>query len=211
MEYHFKKTMKEVINMFLFTNKLFKYSYFLSSLLPLNSLMILWFTLVEDNKNTLCFRFIAISFISIGAIQIISLVCLISQISKLKNFTRHQGKEVIYIKNKYNSGVRDFLLSTFLPILTSFSFKDNVIAAFIMVLIFQLCLFVFYLKSSDFMPNIILILLGYNVFEGSINNGKTVYCISKGIEIGTLIENKRMGIKIGNATKVGNVYWIVED
>ena len=48
-------------------------------------------------------------------------------------------------------------------------------------------------------------------FEGSINNGKTVYCISKGIEIGTLIENKRMGIKIGNATKVGNVYWIVED
>ena len=59
-----------------------------------------------------------------------------------------------------------------------------------MVLLFQVFLLIFYLKSSDFMPNIILMIIGYNIFEGATENNKRVYCISKKVKIGTVIEKK---------------------
>ena len=129
----------------------------------------------------------------------------------MKHFIKHQGKEKIFVKNRYNTGVRDFLLSTFLPILTSFSFKDNLVAAFIMVILFQVFLIIFYLRSSDFMPNICLMLIGYNVFEGVLENQKkkTVYCFSKSIKIGLLIEKECNAVKVGDIDKAGNVYWII--
>ena len=194
--------------MFLFTNKFFKYSYFFSALLTLNILLFLWFYLVEETNRNSLIIFIEWYFIISILIGIVALICLIRQLNGLNLIIKHQGKEDVFIKNKYNVGVRDFLISTFLPILTSFSFKDNIIAAFIMVLLFQASLLIFYLKSSDFMPNIILMMIGYNIFEGTIKN-KKVYCISKKAKIGTLIEKKVQAVKIGDSTEKGNVYWIV--
>ena len=142
--------------MFLFTSKFFKYLYFLSALLPLNILIFIWFLLIEENSRNSTILFIELYFGISILTGIVSLICLIRQLDRLDLIIKHQGKEVVFIKDKYNVGVRDFLISTFLPILTSFSFKDNIIAAFIMVLLFQVFLLIFYLKSSDFMPNIIL-------------------------------------------------------
>lgn len=194
--------------MFLFTNKFFKYLYFFSALLPLNILLFIWFYLVEETNLNSIILFIEWYFIISILVGIISLICLIRQLNGLNLIIKHQGREVVFIKDKYNVGVRDFLISTFLPILTSFSFKDNIIAAFVMVLLFQASLLIFYLKSSDFMPNIILMIIGYNIFEGTIKN-KKVYCISKKVKIGTLIEKKVQAVKIGDSTEKGNVYWIV--
>ncbi|WP_270457403.1 hypothetical protein [Lactobacillus gasseri] len=195
--------------MFLFTSKFFKYLYFLSALLPLNILIFIWFLLIEENSRNSTILFIELYFGISILIGIVSLICLIRQLDRLDLIIKHQGKEVVFIKDKYNVGVRDFLISTFLPILTSFSFKDNIIAAFIMVLLFQVFLLIFYLKSSDFMPNIILMIIGYNIFEGATENNKRVYCISKKVKIGTVIEKKVQAIKVGDSTEKGNVYWIV--
>ena len=156
--------------MFLFTSKFFKYLYFLSALLPLNILIFIWFLLIEENSRNSTILFIELYFGISILTGIVSLICLIRQLDRLDLIIKHQGKEVVFIKDKYNVGVRDFLISTFLPILTSFSFKDNIIAAFIMVLLFQVFLLIFYLKSSDFMPNIILMIIGYNIFEGATEN-----------------------------------------
>lgn len=197
--------------MFLFTNRLFKYSYFLSALLPLNVLLLIWFYLIERNETTSTILWIKIYFIINIIVGLISLFLLTKQLNGLKHFIKHQGKEKIFVKNRYNTGVRDFLLSTFLPILTSFSFKDNLVAAFIMVILFQVFLIIFYLRSSDFMPNICLMLIGYNVFEGVLENQKkkTVYCFSKSIKIGLLIEKECNAVKVGDIDKAGNVYWII--
>lgn len=195
--------------MFLFTSKFFKYLYFLSALLPLNILIFIWFLLIEENSRNSTILFIELYFGISILTGIVSLICLIRQLDRLDLIIKHQGKEVVFIKDKYNVGVRDFLISTFLPILTSFSFKDNIIAAFIMVLLFQVFLLIFYLKSSDFMPNIILMIIGYNIFEGATENNKRVYCISKKVKIGTVIEKKVQAIKVGDSTEKGNVYWIV--
>lgn len=176
--------------MFLFTSKFFKYLYFLSALLPLNILIFIWFLLIEENSRNSTILFIELYFGISILTGIVSLICLIRQLDRLDLIIKHQGKEVVFIKDKYNVGVRDFLISTFLPILTSFSFKDNIIAAFIIVLLFQVFLLIFYLKSSDFMPNIILMIIGYNIFEGATENNKRVYCISKKVKIGTVIEKK---------------------
>ena len=164
--------------MFLSVNKSFQISYFLSSLLPVYILLIIWLIINAAG----CFSKNLILTLSIlGILCLGGIICLFEirrQLRETIGYAKFQGIEKIKINDEYNSGYRDFLLSTLLPLLTSFFLKENPLGGLIMVLLIQSMIYVFFISSSDFFPNISLMCMGISIYNGSLKNRK-VYCIGK--------------------------------
>lgn len=79
-------------------------------------------------------------------------------------FNSNSSNSRCYIKNIFNPGFRDFLLSCLLPLMSTFSFSDFPLATVTMFCSMLGVMYYFYKNSSDFFPNLPLSVLGYTLF-----------------------------------------------
>ena len=138
------------------------------------------------------------------ALVIISLVCLFITrkiIIKTKNYSKTFGIKKVFLKDEYNPGFREFILSVILPMMSTFSINDNPISTLLMIFIFQLLIYIFFVNSSDFFPNVPLVLLGYSVFVVSPGekNSKLKFVFGKNKNIDKIIDGNQQfkAVEIG--------------
>lgn len=138
------------------------------------------------------------------ALVIISLVCLFITrkiIIKTKNYSKTFGIKKVFLKDEYNPGFREFILSVILPMMSTFSINDNPISTLLMIFIFQLLIYIFFVNSSDFFPNVPLVLLGYSVFVVSSGekNSKLKFVFGKNKNIDKIIDGNQQfkAVEIG--------------
>lgn len=203
------------------SRKGFRLSYYISSLLPVYLLLIIFmFTInIERNNNILyVFDFIHdhshynLVFCMFFAFFILSLICLLLVKIAIKStlaYSETLGTEKVRISNKYNSGFREFIFSVILPLMSTFSINDFPVATLVMVIVFQIIIYVFFENSSDLFPNISLVLLKYSFFYVSDNNGKSSlqYVLGKTSDIDNLIRGKKEVevVKMGESNLPDNV------
>lgn len=207
--------------MFRTSKKAFQIFYYLSSLLPVYLLLLIFMVLIKVEASR-CFDF----FIWLNKFKVITLykiafficvICIIISavalflvkysIKSVLNYSYSLGISKVKILKLYNTGFREFLLSVILPLISTFSIVDYPITTMIMIILFQIMIFFFYVNSSDFFPNISLILCGFSVFEvkpiDEKSNVKYVFGKTKYIDKIIYTEHELKVVEIG-ATEFSN-------
>lgn len=208
------------------SRKGFRLSYYISSLLPVYFLLIIFmFTInIERNDNIFYvfdiiddhshYNFVFCTFI---VFFILSLICLLFVKRAIKStlaYKKTLGTKKVSISNKFNSGFREFIFSVILPLMSTFSINDFPVATLVMVIVFQFIIYVFFENSSDLFPNISLVLLKYSFFYVSDNYGKSnlQYVLGKTSDIDKLISGKKEieVVKMGESNFPDNVGVLVK-
>lgn len=160
--------------MFRSTRKLFKFCYYVSSLLPVYFMLLVFIPLAKLDENSYDISFqwhitptkivYFIIFITF-CISFISLKIVKKLIEDVKESSKTLHVKKVVILSKYNSGFREFILSVILPMVSTFSILELPVATLGVIIILQIFMYLFYSISSDFLPNIPLALgNGYSVF-----------------------------------------------
>lgn len=176
------------------TRPCFKISYYISSLLPVYALIVIYMLVVDYKKCISINPQYLIVFGLFLFLLFISIVCLCMThkiLLSVNDYSRTIGTVKIKLKNEYNSGVREFILSLIIPMISTFSIKESPIATFIMISIIQLLIGYFFINSSDFFPNISLSILGYSFFiadNSSSDDIKIRYVFGKNKIIDEILE-----------------------
>ena len=186
--------------MFRSSRRFFKFYYYMSSLLPIYLFIVIFMIAIKFNIKMISnvkhflgilemitpYKIVLYIFL---ALVIISLRCLFITrkiITDTKHYSKTFGITNVSLKDEYNPGFREFILSVILPMMSTFSIDDNPIPTLLMISIFQLLIYVFFVNSSDFFPNIPLVLLGYSVFivdsKTEISRLKFVFGKNKNID-----------------------------
>lgn len=163
--------------MFINSNFLFRYNYFISAILPINVILAIssLFNLPWTRMRWKKFNIYIIKdkYISI-LVLILLCLCILGWVGRQsigKNFKNAEreggnGNETrVKVSDNYNCGYIGFILSTIFPLVSTFSMKDNAVYSMCIIFLFEIFIFIFYLNSSDFFPNIFL---GYSVVIGEI-------------------------------------------
>lgn len=204
--------------MFRTSRKTFQIAYYLSSVLPVYLLLLIF--MISIKIETLGFSWIyryknlngyKIAFILCTICIIISFVSLVKVkriIKNVQDYSNSLGKLRVKVTQRYNAGFREFILSFILPMISTFSITDYPCTTIIMIFLFQLAVFFFYMNSSDFFPNISLILFGFSVFQViSKDNSGIKYVFGKTKDIDKLIQSgqETQVVKIGSTGLPSNI------
>lgn len=138
------------------------------------------------------------AFIVLLLISVYSLFKTKRIIEETKKHSRALGTTNVLLKDQYNPGFREFILSVILPMMSTFSIDDYPLSTLLMVLFFQLFIYIFFLNSSDFFPNLSLFLFGYSVFivkKSDKTDSKLKYIFGKTSNIDSII-NKDQQFKV---------------
>lgn len=205
--------------MFRTSRKAFQIAYYLSSLLFVYLFLLIFMVLIKIEKFgfswldrlysvssykiafILCTFFVIISFANLIIVKNI--------IKNVQNHSRSFGRSKVTITKQYNTGFREFVLSFILPMMSTFSIVDYPCTTIIMVFLFQIAIFFFYLNSSDFFPNISLILFGFSVFKVTSKDTRNSikYAFGRTREIDKLIQSKEevWAVEIGSIKTSNNI------
>lgn len=213
------------IKMLRSSRKGFKLEYYISSLLPVYFLLIVFMFAIYFERVFVCLKFkksfiynlnknldFNLVFLVFLVFLFISIVCLF-RIKYAINDTLKNSKSLgikdVEIKNSYNSGFREFIFSVILPLMSTFSLNDYPVATLVMVIVFQIIIYFFFVNSSDLFPNISLVLLGYSFFYVSNDYGQSnlQYILGQRTDINKLIkgQNKVEVIKLGEKQYPDNI------
>lgn len=121
-----------------------------------------------------------------------------------------RGTSSVVFKNQYNPGFREFILSVILPMMSTFSIDDYPLPTLVMVLAFQIFIFIFFLNSSDFFPNLSLFVFGYSVFivdQANSQDSNLKYVFGKTSNIDSIVNNHQQFqvVEIGEPKYNNNV------
>lgn len=211
--------------MFINSNYIFKIMYFMSAILPINILLIIYilfnfpwinvgyhiyipcfidFNYIKQHMIDFLFVFFLVILLISG---IIGTIYFYVTMSKIKKNEQSKEKMLVKLSRKYNCGYINFILSAILPISSTFTIKDNVVFSISMVIFFEILTCIFFYNSSDFFPNICL---NYAVVIGKIeitssfpdkNNefkNKTVQIFVKKKYLKNILEKKEWVLSIDN-------------
>lgn len=79
------------------------------------------------------------------------------------------------VSGQYNIGLREFLLSVLIPVITTMSIQDSPYTGLVSMILLQTMLYYFYKNSSEILPNLSMQLIGYSVVKAvDIDNCKEV-------------------------------------
>lgn len=181
----------------------FKIAYYCSSLLPVYTFLVVFMVILKLETHTtkalISRLFTPLTgykcvFWLFVVLTILSVFLLFKVKAILEDTLKHSnslGKNKVSILGTYNSGYREFILSFVLPLISTFSVDDYPWATFIMVILFEIIMYIFFINSSDFFPNIALIVLGYSIFNvKSVDNVNIRYAFGKTKDIDSLIKTK---------------------
>lgn len=168
--------------MFIISNKKFKFRYFVSAIFPINVILMIsvgfnfpWSKLKLLRGGWSISKWLIIVDISLIILLLLFTIWGIKSVMYVKNILNKipQARETMNIYEvkffkSYNPGYGDFILSSILPMTSTFTLGDKTLYSLIMIFLFEILIYLFFLKSSDFFPNILLALLGYSVVEGEV-------------------------------------------
>lgn len=170
-----------MISLFRSSRKAFRVYYYMSSLLPIYLFIVVFMVAIRFNINDIniflrkvgiltSYKIVFYIFLLLLVISAICLFITKGIITDTKQYSKTFGTTKVFLKNEYNQGFREFILSVILPMMSTFSINENPVPTLIMILVFQLLIYIFFVNSSDFFPNIPLVLLGYSVFTVNSDN-----------------------------------------
>lgn len=165
------------------TNYRFKLSYYLTAMLPAYILFVMQISsrfYVQDLTEIILIT----SIIIIGILIALSLKKLINHTTEGYT-TRFNPENLIYIRN---GEVVSFLLGVIFP--SVFIFSDNILVSIGIFMSIQMLIYNLMIRSSEVFPNVLMIMLGMDVYELTESNEYII------------IFNKQL--KKGNITKIGN-------
>lgn len=210
--------------MFINSNHIFKFMYFISAILPINILLVIYilfnfpwinmghiyipcfidFNYIKQHMIDSLFVFFLVILLLSGIIGLVYFNLKLSNIKK-----NEQSKDKIFVKlsRKYNCGYINFILSAILPISSTFTIKDNVVFSISMVIFFEILTCIFFYNSSDFFPNICLnyaVVIGKIEIPSSSHNkynefkNKTVQIFVKKKYLKNILEKEEQVLSIDN-------------
>lgn len=200
---------------------IFRVSYYLSSFLP-SYIFLLIILLVQHYESTSKFFPLTIKltstklvFLLIFILFFLSVLSLLYVKRVLKNMPKNSKSRVVRnatISNNYNVGMREFLLSVLIPIITTISIQDSPITGLISMLFLQLILYLFFSTSSEYFPNVSIQLIKYSVLIAiDIKDDRDIYLFSKNENLSELINEKAEFIYFGNSNKNSQIGLIIEE
>ena len=202
------------------STKKFRISYYLSSFIPsyMFSLIILLVQHYETTSNflplTLKLTSKKVVFILILILFILSCLSLCYVKVVLKNISNNSSSRGIrqgYITRNYNVGMREFLLSVLIPIMTTISVQDSPITGLISMLFLQIILYLFYSNSSEYLPNVSIQLISYSVLIAiDTKDNREVYIFSKTEKVSDLVNGNTEFVYFGNINKNSQIGLIIE-
>ncbi|WP_141266774.1 hypothetical protein [Leuconostoc mesenteroides] len=182
--------------MFRQTTSKFRLQYYLSNLL-LSLSLFLSFIILNNIDHTINLRVFSekkFAFLILLMCWFISLYSL-KRLKKTLNSTANKfstNKTIAQasFSRKFNPGFRDFLLSNVLPLTFTFSFNDSPISSCGMFCVLNIFMYFFYKNSSDFLPNLSLMLFGNFSIVPADFKGKEIYVFVNTTEISDIIGAK---------------------
>lgn len=211
--------------MFRSSRKGFQIYYFVSSFLPVYLFIVVFMFSIrfKNNKEQIenfykinsNYKFTFYVFIFLLLMSICCLLRTKKIIDETKKHSKVLGTTSVILKEQYNPGFREFILSVILPMMSTFSIDDYPLSTLFMVLFFQLFIYIFFINSSDFFPNLSLFLFGYSVFivkKSNRANSKLKYVFGKTNNIDRIINKDQQFrvIEIGEPDYFNNIGVIYE-
>lgn len=206
--------------MFRSSRKSFRVYYYISSLLPIYLFIVIFMISIRVRtskelitniwKLTSSYKLVFYIFIFLLLISVFCLFKTWRIIEEPKEYSMTRGTSSVLFKNQYNPGFREFILSVILPMMSTFSIDDYPLPTLVMVLAFQIFIFIFFLNSSDFFPNLSLFVFGYSVFivdQANSQDSNLKYVFGKTSNIDSIVNNHQQFqvVEIGEPNYNNNV------
>jgi len=215
---------------FRYSTKWFRISYFISSFLP-SYMFLLLILIVQHFELTgeilpLAWNISAMKIVFCLAfvLLLLSISCLFYVKNSLENVlkkSKSRTHKSAYITRNYNVGMREFLLSVLVPIMTTISIQDMPITGFVSMLFLQILIYFYYKNSSEYLPNLSLQLIKYSVVNAIDNKqNRDVYLFTKSAAVSSLIngnidfvyfgklnKNSEVGITVGGGEKWKSMFY----
>ncbi|WP_156892236.1 hypothetical protein [Jeotgalibaca sp. PTS2502] len=129
----------------------------------------------------------------------------------LKN-SKSRTHRSAYITRNYNVGMREFLLSVLVPILTTISIQDMPITGYVSMVILQILIFFYYENSSEYFPNLSLQLIRYSVINAIDNKqNREVYLFTKSDRVSDIINGNQDFVYFGKLNRNSEIGIILEE
>ena len=201
--------------MFNYSTACFRIAYFVSSFLPSYTFLLL-ILIVQHFELTGEILPVTWDISTMGVIFYLTLFLLFLSIysliyvkkalkNVLKNSKSRTHKSACITRN-YNAGMREFLLSVLVPIMTTISIQDMPITGFVSMLFLQILIYFYYINSSEYFPNLSLQLIKYSVVNAVDNERKRdVYLFAKSDTISSLINGNEDFVYFGKLNKNSEV------
>ena len=204
--------MRSVFN---YSTACFRIAYFVSSFLPSYTFLLL-ILIVQHFELTGEILPVTWDISTMGVIFYLTLFLLFLSIysliyvkKALKNVLKNSKSRThksAYITRNYNVGMREFLLSVLVPIMTTISIQDMPITGFVSMLFLQILIYFYYINSSEYFPNLSLQLIKYSVVNAVDNERKRdVYLFAKSDTISSLINGNEDFVYFGKLNKNSEV------
>lgn len=201
--------------MFNYSTACFRIAYFVSSFLPSYTFLLL-ILIVQHFELTGEILPVTWDISTMGVIFYLTLFLLFLSIysliyvkKALKNVLKNSKSRThksAYITRNYNVGMREFLLSVLVPIMTTISIQDMPITGFVSMLFLQILIYFYYINSSEYFPNLSLQLIKYSVVNAVDNERKRdVYLFAKSDTISSLINGNEDFVYFGKLNKNSEV------
>ncbi|APZ49907.1 hypothetical protein BW721_09845 [Jeotgalibaca sp. PTS2502] len=207
--------------MFRYSSKSFRVAYFVSSFLPSYSFLLI---ILVVQHFELSGRLLPITW-EISTMKIIFILTFISLVlsffsllyiknafeNVLKN-SKSRTHRSAYITRNYNVGMREFLLSVLVPILTTISIQDMPITGYVSMVILQILIFFYYENSSEYFPNLSLQLIRYSVINAIDNKqNREVYLFTKSDRVSDIINGNQDFVYFGKLNRNSEIGIILEE
>lgn len=172
------------------TSLIFKLAYFFSSFLPsyIFIIIITYIQYIESNKRlfpSLVITSKKLVFIILVLLTFIASCSLYIILRKIKQeyetFRSNRAKQRGKLNKEYNSGIRDFLLSVLLPVITTIFIDEKPISGLVSIILIQSALMYFYFYSTDILPNIPLLFKGYYIVKGKVRDREMLFFVPREI------------------------------
>lgn len=201
----------------------FRWLYYMSSLFPTYVFLIIMmifykaeknhsFAVIHIFKGDILYIMVFVVVLLLGGYSLRASIKALRMIKDQTNYSSSIGTIKARILPKYNTGYREFFLSFIVPMISTFSIVDNPITTISLVIFFQLISYNFFKNSSDFFPNITLIIFGYSVFEVKSTSCKNLkYALGKTKDIDKLTFTEVEVVALGSDSSYDNVGVIVNN
>lgn len=177
------------------TSLIFKLAYFFSSFLPsyIFIIIITYIQYIESSKRlfpSLVITSKKLVFIILVLLTFIASYSLYIILRKIKQeyetFRSNRAKQRGKLNKEYNSGIRDFLLSVLLPVITTIFIDEKPISGLVSIILIQSALMYFYFYSTDILPNIPLLFKGYYIVKGKVGDREMLFFVPREILLNAL-------------------------
>ena len=206
---------QEVRSVFSNSTAWFRITYFASSFIPSYTFLLLilivqHFELTgEIMPVTWDISTMKIIFYSTLILLLLSICSLFYVKNALENVLKNSKSRTLrsaYITRNYNVGMREFLLSVLVPIMTTISIQDMPITGFISMLFLQILIYFYYTNSSEYLPNLSLQLIKYSVVNAiDSKQNRDVYLFAKSDAVSSLINGNKDFVYFGKLNKNSGV------